>query len=162
MLKALLSAAIALFAVQAEAREITGPATAVDSTIIEIGGQRVILFGVDSVMRKQPCSLGGKPWSCWEAAVHELQTLVAKGPATCETVGEPDPFGRVLGRCTINGQSLNEQFVRSGFAVARPSESKDYVAAEADAKQKKLGLWQGQFMRPSDFRRAAGIFVEHP
>ena len=162
MLKALLAAAIALFVVPAEAAQIVGPAKAVDSTIIEIAGQRIMLFGVDSVMRKQPCSLDGKSWQCWAAALQELQTLVGQGPATCDTVGDPDPFGRVLGRCTINGQSLNEQFVRSGFAVARPSESKDYVAAEADAKEKKLGLWQGQFMPPGEFRRAAGIFVEHP
>jgi endonuclease YncB( thermonuclease family) len=162
MLKALLPVLIALFATRVEASQITGPAIAVDSTVIEISGQRIILFGVDSVMRKQPCGLDGKPWQCWAAAVHELQTLLDQGPASCETVGDPDPFGRVLARCTINGKSLNEQFIRSGFAVARPSESKDYVAAEADAKEKKLGLWQGQFMRPNEFRRAAGIFVEHP
>jgi endonuclease YncB( thermonuclease family) len=162
MLKALLAAALILLAVPAEARTITGTAKAVDSTIIEIGDQRIMLFGVDSVMRKQSCSLDGKVWACWPAVVHELQTLLDRGPAACETVGDPDVYGRVLARCTVGGQSLNEQFVRSGFAVARPSETKDYVGAEAKAKAEKAGLWQGQFMPPSDFRRAAGIFVDRP
>jgi endonuclease YncB( thermonuclease family) len=45
---------------------------------------------------------------------------------------------------------------------ARRSETTDYVAAEAEAKEKKLGLWQGEFMMPDAFRRAAGIFVERP
>src|SRR5205814_393219 len=138
MLGALLAIAIAVLATPVYARQIVGRATGLDSTAIEIDGQRVMLFGTDSIMRKQSCSLDGKPWQCWPAAVRELQTLVDQGPATCETVGEPDPFGRVLARCTINGQSLNEQFVRSGFAVARPSESKDYVAAEREAKASKV------------------------
>lgn len=162
MIRALLALALAFFAVQAEASQITGKATVVDAGVIEINGQRIMLFGIDSVMRKQDCTLDGKPWACWAASVRDLQTLVDQGPATCETVGDPDPYGRLLARCTINGQSLNEQLVRTGYAVARPSETKDYVAAEAEAKKNKVGLWQGQFMRPSDFRRQAGIFVERP
>ena len=79
-----------------------------------------MLFGIDSVMRKQICTLDGKPWQCWSAAVHDLQSLLDQGPVTCDTIGDPDVFGRVLGRCTVNGQSVNEQFVSQGFAVARP------------------------------------------
>ncbi len=162
MLRAFLPLAIALIATQAQAGQITGKASVVDAGVIEINGQRIMLFGIDLVMRKQSCTVDGKPWQCWAAEVRDLQTLVDQGPATCETVGEPDPYGRVLARCSINGQSLNEELVRTGWAVARPSETKDYVAAETEAKQKKLGLWQGQFQRPSEFRQAAGIFVDRP
>lgn len=162
MIRALLALSIALFATRVEASEIAGPAKVVDSSTIEINGQRIMLFGVDSVMRKQDCTMDGKAWACWASSVRDLQTLVDQGPATCNTVGDPDSYGRVLARCTINGQSLNEQLVRRGYAVARPSETNDYMAAEAEAKEKKLGLWQGQFMRPSDFRKRAGIFVERP
>jgi endonuclease YncB( thermonuclease family) len=162
MTRALLSLVLAMFVMPVEASEITGPAKAVDSTVIEVGGQRIMLFGVDSVMRKQNCVIDGKVWQCWAAAVRDLQTLVDQGPATCEAVGEPDVYGRLLARCTINGQSLNEQLVRRGYAIARPSETKDYVAAEAEAKEKKVGLWQGQFVNPSEFRRMAGIFVDRP
>jgi endonuclease YncB( thermonuclease family) len=150
------------FATRAEAGQISGQAKAIDSQIIQVGDQRVMLFGVDSVMRKQVCMLDGKPWQCWSAAVHELQTLLDQGPVTCDRVGEPDVYGRVLARCSVSGQSLNEQLVSAGFAVARTSETTDYVAAEATAKQKKLGLWQGKFELPSEFRRAAGVAVERP
>jgi endonuclease YncB( thermonuclease family) len=144
------------------AAEIAGPAEAVDSTVIEINGQRVMLFGIDSVMRKQTCTIDGKIWQCWRAAVRDLQTLLEQGPAVCEAIGEPDVYGRLLARCTINGESLNELLVQRGYAVARPSESSEYVAAEGAAREKKLGLWQGQFLAPSQFRRAAGIFVDRP
>ncbi len=103
-------------------------------------------------MRKQACTLDRKLWNCWEAAVRNLQILADQGPATCEAVGEPDVYGRILARCTINGKSLNEQLVREGWAVARPSDTTDYVAAEAAAKKEKLGLWQGQFQPPDQFR----------
>jgi endonuclease YncB( thermonuclease family) len=162
MRRALLALAIALCATQAQARAITGPAKVIDTGVIEIDGQRIMLFGVDSVMRKQNCTIDGKPWQCWAAAIRELETLVDQGPATCEVMGDPDPYGRLLGRCTINGASLNQEYVRSGFAVARPKETAQYIADEAEAKAKKVGLWQGQFMRPSDFRTSAGIFVDRP
>jgi endonuclease YncB( thermonuclease family) len=162
MIRVFLSLAMATVATHVHAGQITGPAQVIDSTIIEINDQRIMLFGIDSVMRKQNCTIDGKVWQCWAAAVRDLQVLVDQGPATCEAIGEPDVYGRILGRCTINGQSLNEQLVRRGWAVARPGETTEYVAAEAEAREKKLGLWQGQFRRPSEFRSAAGIFVDRP
>ena len=158
----LLVIAMLIFSTPTGAKEISGPAKAVDSTVIEIDGKRIMLFGIDSVMRKQNCTIGGKIWQCWTSAVRDLQTLLDQGPATCEVIGEPDIYGRLLARCTINGQSLNEQFVRRGYAVARPSETTEYVAAEAAAKEEKVGLWRGEFMMPDAFRMAAGIFVERP
>ena len=162
MIRLFLSLMMALFATAVQANEITGPAKVVDSTVIEINGQRIMLFGIDSVMRKQSCTICGKIWQCWASAMRGLQTLLDQGPVTCETVGEPDVYSRLLAHCNINGESLNEQLVRTGWAVARRSETTDYVAVEAEAKEKKLGLWQGEFMIPDVFRRAAGIFVERP
>ena len=162
MIKLLLPLVMAILATPALANQITGPAEAVDPTVIAINGQRIMLFGIDSVMRKQVCSLDGKIWQCWPAALRNLEILLDQGPVTCETVGEPDVYNRLLARCNINGESLNEQLVRTGWAVARRSETTDYVAAEAEAKEKKLGLWQGEFMMPDAFRRGARIFVDRP
>jgi len=162
MIRMLLSLALVIFAAPVEANQITGPAEVIDSTVIVVNGQRIMLFGIDSVMRKQNCTIDGKIWQCWAAAVRALEILVDQGPVTCDAIGEPDVYGRLLARCNINGQSLNEQLVRTGYAVARPSETRDYVAAEAAAKEEKLGLWQGKFLMPAEFRRAAGIFVDRP
>ena len=97
MMRAALALALALTSTGGMASEIAGKATVFDSTTIEIDGQRIMLFGIDSIMRKQSCMANGKVWPCWEAAVRDLQTLVSQGAATCEVVGEPDPYGRVLG-----------------------------------------------------------------
>jgi endonuclease YncB( thermonuclease family) len=162
MIRVLLLLVMVILATPAEANQIAGPAKAVDSTVIEVNGKRIMLFGIDSVMRKQNCTIDGKIWQCWGAAVRALEILVDQGPVTCDVIGDPDVYGRLLARCSINGQSLNEQLVRKGYAVARPSETTDYVAAETAAKEEKLGLWQGKFLMPAEFRGAAGIFVERP
>jgi endonuclease YncB( thermonuclease family) len=154
--------AAAAFATQAQGGQISGQAKAIDSQIIKIGDQRVMLFGVDSVMRKQVCLLDGKPWQCWPAAVKDLQTILDQGSVVCDTIGEPDIYGRLLARCKVNDQDINQQLVARGFAVARTTESADYVATEAVAKEKKLGLWQGQFAPPSVFRRSSGVAVDRP
>jgi endonuclease YncB( thermonuclease family) len=162
MVRILLLLAMATWTVQARAVQVSGQAKAIDSTTIRIGDQRIMLFGIDSVMRKQLCTLDGKPWQCWQAAVKDLQTVLDQGPVVCDAVGEPDVYGRLLARCKVNDQSVNEQLVSRGFAVARTNESTDYVAAEATAKEKRLGLWQGQFASPSAYRSSAGVAVDRP
>jgi endonuclease YncB( thermonuclease family) len=157
-----LSLLLLMSATPAAATEVTGPAKAIDSTVIAINDQRIMLFGIDSVMRKQSCTRDGRIWQCWAAVMRELQTLVDQGPASCVMIGAPDPFGRLLARCQINGQSLSERLVRAGWAVARSSETTDYVAAEAEARKDKRGLWQGEFAMPGEFRRTHGIFVDRP
>jgi endonuclease YncB( thermonuclease family) len=128
MIKRLFPLLTALLAVPAFANEISGKAEAVDPTVIAINGQRIMLFGIDSVMRKQVCNLGGKIWQCWPTALRNLEILLDQGPVRCDTVGEPDVYGRLLARCDVNGQSLNEQLVCAGWAIERRSETTDYVA----------------------------------
>jgi endonuclease YncB( thermonuclease family) len=62
----------------------------------------------------------------------------------------------------VNDQDINQQLVARGFAVARTSESTEYVAAEAQAREKKLGLWQGKFAPPGEYRMSAGVSVDRP
>ena len=125
MTRVFLSLAIALLACQVQAREVTGPAKVVDSTGIEIDGQQIVLFGTNSVMRKQVCTVDGKVWQCWDAAVRGLQILVDQGPVTCQLIGEPDPYGRMLGRCSVNGKSSTKSWcavdTRSHGQARRPT-----------------------------------------
>lgn len=146
----------------AQAAPLTGKATVVDTSTIEIGGKRILLYGVESINRNQTCSLGGKLWECWAAAVRELQTLVDQGPASCDPVGDPDLYGRVLARCTIGSNNLNQDYVASGYGLAKVNETKDYAAAQKTARLAKAGLWQGKFQMPADFRLAHGIMVDRP
>jgi endonuclease YncB( thermonuclease family) len=43
--------------------------------------------------------------------------------------------------------------VRNGLAVAYKRYSKDYLGDEIYAKENKLGLWKGSFIRPEKWRK---------
>jgi endonuclease YncB( thermonuclease family) len=137
MIRVPLLLVIVVFAPRVDANEITGPARAVDSAVIAINGQRIMLFGVDSVMRDQTCTFGGKFRRCWAAALRNLEILADQGPVTCETIGEPDVYGRLLARCDVNRESLNEQLVRAGWAI--PGAAKRWSTSQPRRRSSAFG-----------------------
>jgi endonuclease YncB( thermonuclease family) len=100
---------------------------------------------------RQSCTTGGKIWQCWAAAICDLRTLLDQRRVTCEAVGEPHVYERLLTRCSINGESLFGVLVREGYAVARSGKTTDCVAAEGSAREEKVGLWQGEFRMAEAF-----------
>lgn len=139
----------------------TGVAEAVEGDVIRIGATRFLLYGIDTVEPPQICEIDRQPWECWPAVVRQLQTFLGEGPVTCTQV-RADMFGRVLALCEQNGVSLNERMVRSGFALAVRDEMPEYVAIEAEAQAARVGLWQGTFQAPEEWRADRGITVRRP
>ena len=134
----------------------TGMAQVIDSDMLEVDGQRIILFGVDAMDRNQTCTIDGKVWDCWAVGARELQILVANEPVSCTDQGIPDPFLRIYARCQVGNVDLNEALVRSGLALAFRRQSKDYVEAEKAAKKDRIGLWQAEFIAPWKWRLMRG------
>ena len=141
---------------------LVGDATAIESATIMIGETRVMLYGLETVYPPQICYIDGQAWECWAAAVRQLQTLIGESPVECIPVAPPDYLGRVLALCEQNGVSLNERYVRSGFALAIESEMPEYAALEAVAREEGIGLWQGAFVEPAAFRESRGIMQLRP
>ncbi|MGD9739955.1 MAG: thermonuclease family protein [Bauldia sp.] len=139
-----------------------GTAEAIEADVILVDGTRILLFGVDAVEPPQTCFIDGQPWECWPAAMRQLQTYIGEGPTTCTGVRPPDIFGRILALCEVGGESLNERMIRSGFAVAVLDEVPEYAAAEEAARNERVGLWQGQFQLPEEWRLNRGIQVRRP
>ena len=108
-------------------------------------------------MRKQVCTLDGKPWQCWAAAVHDLQTLLDEGPVTCDVVGKPDIYGRMLGRCLGERPERQRTACQPGLRRGTAQRHDGLCRCRGGCQAKKVGLWQGQFAQPSDFRRASGV-----
>ena len=48
------------------------------------------------------------------------------------------------------------------LGIEKRDETDDYVAAEEAARAEGIGLWQGEFMLPADFRRSSGLRVDRP
>jgi endonuclease YncB( thermonuclease family) len=67
-----------------------------------------------------------------------------------------DRHGRIVAVCFAGGLDLNPWLVQQGWAVAYRRYSRDYVAAEAEAKAAGRGLWAGSFVQPEAWRRKEG------
>lgn len=141
---------------------VTGQARAINADTIAVGETYVFLFGVESVERTQMCEIRGAPWSCYQAAVRGLENLIGVANVTCTLIGQPDYLGRWLGTCEAAGVNVNEALVRAGFALAKRDETLDYVPAEEAAVADGVGLWQGVFQHPAEFRDSEGIALDRP
>jgi endonuclease YncB( thermonuclease family) len=132
--------------------EIVGPA------MLIIGGTRIVLYGVGVPVKGQPCYAGDKIWDCATASAKTLLNLVGTQEIAC---GERrvDRFGRVFAVCKAGEVDLNRALVEAGMAVALPKETLDYVASEAAAKSKGVGIWRGPFTAPADYRE---MLAGHP
>lgn len=140
-----------LCALPALAETVAGRAVVVDGDTLDIGGERVRLFGVDAPEHDQMCEHGGTSWACGQAAKRALAGLVGRKTVTCE-VEDRDRYGRAVSTCFVGGADLGEALVAQGAAVAYRKYSLRYVAAEVGAKAQRLGIWGGAMMMPEEFR----------
>jgi len=132
--------------------EVAGPA------MLSLDGKRVVLWGIDAPVRGQPCYAGNKTWDCATASAKTLLNLVGDREIVCEQ-HRVDQYGRVFAVCKAGEVDINRSLVEAGLAVALPKETADYVAAEAAAKAKGIGVWRGPFTAPADYRE---MLAGHP
>lgn len=126
-----------------------GRAIVADGDTIELSGQRIRLEGIDAPEYNQTCQGKSGTFNCGREARRKLASLVASGPVRCSGWQE-DKYGRLLGTCVAGKSELNREMVASGWAVSYGQ----YGAEEAAARKAGIGLWQGQFQRPAEWRRA--------
>ena len=73
---------------------------------------------------------------------------------TCVASEGKDFYGRVLGECFVNGESLSRYLVREGFAFAYKKYSDKFILDEEYAKSNRLGMWSMKFQYPWDYRKS--------
>ena len=157
LIMCLLCVCLALSATsRAQETVVAGTATVIDADQIEVAGTRVILFGIDAMDRNQTCTVEGRGWDCWAAAVRALQELVANAPVTCVDQGLPDPLRRIYAVCRIGEVDIGESMVHAGMALAFRRQSEAYVEAESEARAEPRGIWRSKFIEPWMHRLARG------
>lgn len=112
------------------------------------------LIGIDAVEYRQDCARGAARWPCGHDARTALEKLAGHGPLHCE-VAAKDRYGRTLAACRTatfpDGIDLGAEMTRLGWAVAT---SDAYLVEEVEAQAKRRGIWQGDFVRPENWRAA--------
>ena len=135
------------------AADITGKPRIVDGDTIHIGGTKIRLHGIDAPESRQTCQKADRSeYRCGEMATFTLFEIIGKRWVTCkgETV---DRYKRRIAICFAGPYDINAEMVRRGWALAYRRYSMDYVDEEEDARNRKAGMWQGEFMKPWEWRR---------
>lgn len=114
------------------------------------------LSTMDAVEYRQDCTRAAARWPCGKEARSALAKLAGRGPLHCELTAK-DRYRRTLAACRTaifpDGIDLGAEMVRLGWAVAT---SDTYMVEEAEAQAQRRGIWQGDFVRPAEWRAAQG------
>jgi endonuclease YncB( thermonuclease family) len=136
---------------------IEGRASVVDGDTIEIHGNRIRFRGIDAPESAQLCkTAAGRASRCGAASAKALASyLAASSPVRC-TVSGTDQYGRSVADCVrAHGGNVSAWLVRNGYALDWPRYSGGaYDQYQTAAKKERVGLWQGEFQNPWDWRAA--------
>ena len=141
--------------------KISGFAKVVDGDTIKINSKKIRLYGIDAPEKKQKCKKTyltisfmsfTKDYMCGEVSTQKLIKKINKQKLNCNIL-DVDRYKRLIGECFKRNINLNSWMVSNGYAVAYKKYSKKYVSDEINAKNNKLGIWQGKFEMPWDYRR---------
>ena len=126
--------------------------TVIDGDTIRLGDVKIRFSGIDAPEINQTCVASEGKVACGKISRDLLIEKVTNNKMSCTDEGK-DFYGRVLGECFVNGESLSAYLVREGFAFAYRKYSNKYIEDEEYAKFNKLGMWSMEFQYPWDYRR---------
>lgn len=137
---------------------IVGSAVVLDGDTIQIGTQRIRLWGIDAFEAAQQCNGPQGRVACGAAATHELTQLVADEEVIC-VYRDTDAYERIVAVCRAGATDLGAALVRRGLAVAFTRYSADYIRDEEIARERRSGAWDGNFTPPTNYRagETAGV-----
>ena len=125
--------------------------TVIDGDTIRLGDVKIRFSGIDAPEINQTCVASEGKVACGKISRDLLIEKVTNNQISCTDEGK-DFYGRVLGECFVNGESLSSYLVREGFAFAYRKYSNKYIEDEEYAKFNKLGMWSMEFQYPWDYR----------
>ena len=143
------------------AERIEGKALVIDGDTIKIKNNKIRLSGIDAPESNQLCKRiflsiqffsFNKQYPCGKISTNKLKKLVKNETILCK-VENIDRYKRKLATCFKNRLNINSWLVRNGYALAYVKYSKKYIFQEKEAERDKLGMWQGTFEKPWDWRK---------
>jgi endonuclease YncB( thermonuclease family) len=113
-----------------------------DGTEVELNG------GMDAPELDQKGLVGGKFYPCGKEAAEFLRKMISDQRVACFVFGKKG--NKVRGDCFVQETHLEIEMVRNGWALAH---HEGMEAWQAIAREKKRGLWRGEFVAPERWRK---------
>ncbi len=124
----------------------------IDGDTILLGKLKIRLYGIDAPEINQSCQdKNNQEDNCGEQAKIFLENILANQKIICE-MRNFDKYQRILAKCFVNNQDIQEILVKNGHAIAYINYSRDYEPAQSQAIKAQKGIWQGHFTNPANFR----------
>ena len=143
---------LALLCLAAPASALEAPVRVVDGDSLDIGGEKIRLFGIDAPELNQRCDRAGQSWRCGDWSRRMLADLVAGQAIRC-VQEDTDRYGRVVATCHAGRVDLAEAMVRQGAATAYLRYTTRYQSAERAARAEGIGLWAARMVTPQAHRQ---------
>lgn len=127
-----------------------------DGDTINVGGQRIRLWGIDAFELAQSCNDNeGRTYPCGVQASNHLGRIIGGNRVTCSP-RDRDRYGRIVAVCRVGAVDLSAVMVSLGWAVAYRRYSLDYAPDEDLARETRAGAWSGTFVMPDGSRSLSG------
>ena len=133
----------------------------IDGDSLEINNNKIRLLDIDAPEKKQICKKPYltisflnfyKNYECGVMVTKKLKKLINNKEIKCISENK-DRYDRFLSICYLKKRDINSWLVKNGYAVAYVKYSKKYILEEEHAKINKLGIWQGIFQYPEEWRK---------
>ncbi len=137
-----------------EWRRYRGQPRVIDGDTLDIRGERIRLFGIDTPELGQPWwDKDGNEHDAGVSARDALASLI-DGKRLSVKVLREDKYRRSLAIVKVDGRDIARSLVRRGWAFASPGSTR-YRRTENAARRRRRGFWRGEVMMPWEFRAAA-------
>ena len=143
-------------------KQAVGTAYVIDGNTLRVGGTLVRLSGIDAPEAPQSCSLGvGQGGYFCGIVARGILVYATMGKRIFCTIERLPGDDRNWGACgeanaagtgMKEGDTINAQMVRDGWALADRRTSTQYLDLQIQADNQNIGLWQGTFTNPREWR----------
>lgn len=134
---------------------LSGFAKVIDGDTIIINKNRIRLNYIDAPEVKQKClDKNYFEYKCGETSTSFLKKLVEGKNLQC-SFEKKDIYNRYLAVCEFDDVNVNYEMVKNGMAVIYNLKEADeeLKSLERKAQKQKIGIWQGSFEEPKEFRK---------
>ncbi|MGZ8410157.1 MAG: thermonuclease family protein [Hyphomicrobium sp.] len=134
-----------------------------DGDTIQIGNIVYNLVGIDTPELGQVCDANGNIQRCGLTAAYQLRKMLDLGKASlkCQRLGVEKSEPAAVASCALGEEDVSLAMLQSGHATVKPDAPPNYVAAQAQAKEARLGIWGSKFVPPAEWRQGVRLAVEN-
>lgn len=136
-------------------KEFSGIAKVSDGDSIKVGDKKIRLMGIDAPEYSQTCfDADYEEYACGKISKEFLFNLANNKEVKCY-YQKFDKYNRYLSECYVGELMINQEILRNGMGVTYTFGPADpeMTRLEAEAQEKKIGIWRGAFQLPKDYRK---------